>query len=77
MKRIIQVYISKGEKYYIAECADLSLVTQGKTLDELVKNLKESIDLRLEGENLKDMGLASSPSILANFEIQSKVYAKD
>ncbi len=76
MKRIIQVHISKGEKYYIAECADLSLVTQGKTLDELVKNLREAIELRLEGENLEDMGFAPSPSILANLEIQSNIYAK-
>jgi len=76
MKRIIQVHISKGEKYYIAECADLSLVTQGKTLDGLVENLQEAIELRLEGENLKEMGISLFPSILSNFEIQSKPYAQ-
>ena len=41
MKKIIQTHIYKGEKYYIAECIDLPVVTQGKTLDELAKNLKE------------------------------------
>ncbi|MCK4554169.1 type II toxin-antitoxin system HicB family antitoxin [Candidatus Parcubacteria bacterium] len=48
MKKIIQTHIYKGEKYYIAECIDLPVVTQGKTLDELVKNLKEAIELQLE-----------------------------
>lgn len=48
MKKIIQVHIYKGEKYYIAECFDLPVVTQGKTLDELVKNLKEALSLQFD-----------------------------
>jgi len=54
MKRIIQVKISRGEKYYIAECVDLPVVSQGKTLDEVVENVKEAIELHLEGENLEE-----------------------
>ncbi len=76
MKKIIQVHIYKGEKYYIAECLDLPVVTQGKTLDELVSNLKEAVKLQLEGENLADFDLATEPSILANLEVDSSVYAK-
>lgn len=53
MKRIIQVKIYKGEKYYVAECFDFPVVSQGKTLDEVVKNVKEAIELHLEGEDLK------------------------
>lgn len=54
MKRIIQVKIYRGEKFYVAECVDLPVVTQGKTLDEVVDNVREAIDLHLEGENLED-----------------------
>ena len=50
MKKIIQVRISKGEKYFVAECLDSPVVTQGKTLDELSENLKEAIELQLESE---------------------------
>jgi predicted RNase H-like HicB family nuclease len=50
----IQVTISKGRRYYIAECLDLPVVTQGKTLTELTKNLKEALTLHLEGE-VKEM----------------------
>lgn len=76
MKKIIQVHIYKGEKYYIAECLDLPVVTQGKTLDELTINLKEAITLQLEGEDLTNFDLAPQPSILANLEIDSSIYAK-
>lgn len=54
MKRIIQVYVSKGDQYYVAEGVDLPIVTQGKTLDELAENIQEAIELHLEGENPAD-----------------------
>ncbi len=31
-------------KYCVAECVDLPAVTQGKTLDEVVENIKEVIE---------------------------------
>jgi predicted RNase H-like HicB family nuclease len=51
MKRIIQVQISRGDRYFVAECLDVPVVTQGKTLDELAENLREAIALQLEGED--------------------------
>ena len=76
MKKIIQVHIYKGEKYYIAECLDLPVVTQGKTLDELISNLKEAVALQLEGEDLANFDLVAEPSIMANIEVDSLIYAK-
>ena len=77
MKKIIQVHIYKGNTHFIAECLDLPVVTQGKTLDELAENLKEAIALQLEGENPADFDLAENPSVLASFEIESaQEYAK-
>lgn len=69
MKRIIQFHISKGDKFYTAEGADLPIVTQGKTLDELAKNIQEAVELHLEGENLADFDIAPNPSVLMNFEL--------
>ena len=54
MKKTVQVRIYRGEKYYVAECVDLPVVTQGRTMDEVVQNVKEATSLHLEGEgNLK------------------------
>jgi len=75
MKRIIQVRIYKGEKYYVAECLDLPVVTQGKTLDEVVDNVKEAISLHLEGEDLKEWDISPDFSILISFELPAYVKA--
>ena len=74
-KRILQFHIFKGEKYYIAEGIDLPVVTQGKTLDELIRNIQEAVQLQLEGENLEDFDLAPNPSILLNLELPLLSYA--
>ncbi len=76
VKKIIQVHISRGESHFVAECLDLPVITQGKTLDELAQNLREAIALQLEGENLADFGLADNPSILASFELEPLVHAE-
>ena len=76
MKKIIQVHIHKGEKFYVAECLDLPVVTQAETLDELADNLKEALALHLEDEDLSEFGLAPDPSILASFELEPLAHAK-
>jgi predicted RNase H-like HicB family nuclease len=75
MKKIIQVKIHKAERYYVAECVDLPVVTQGRTLDETVRNIREAIELHLEGENLDEWDILPDFSILANFELEP-IYVK-
>jgi predicted RNase H-like HicB family nuclease len=73
VKRIIQFRIYRGEKYYVAECMDLPIVTQGRTLDEVIENIKEAIELHLEGEDLEKLGISPYFSVLINMELE---YAK-
>lgn len=75
MKHIIQFHIYKGDTHYIAQGIDLAIITQGKTLDELIKNLKEAVDLHLEGENLEDLDLVPNPAIVANIELPVAAHA--
>ncbi len=74
-KKISRVKVYKGEKYYVAECFDLPVVTQGKTLDDVVENVKEAISLQLEGEDVKEWDILPGFSILVNFELPT-AYAK-
>ncbi len=76
MKKIIQARIFQGEKYYVAECLDLPVVTQGETLDEVSKNLQEAIALHLEDENLAELDLENDPSVLVSFELDTVTNAK-
>lgn len=74
-KRTIKAYLYKGEKYYIADCVDLPVTTQGRTLDEALKNLQEAVSLHLEGEDLESLGFAEDPSILVTMEIEPTRHA--
>ncbi len=58
LQHTIKAFIRKGEKYYVAECLEVPVVTQGKTIDEVVENLREAVALHLEGEDLEQFGLA-------------------
>lgn len=72
----IQAVIYSGdESGYVAECLNLAVVTQGKTLDETMKNLREAIQLHLEGEDLQELGLAPDPPVVVTMEM-GPVYAK-
>jgi len=76
MKKVIQVRIFRGEQFYVAECLDLPVVTQAKTLDELAANLKEAIALQLEGEDPSDFGLEPNPAVIATIELDTAIGAK-
>jgi len=65
MKKIVQFKISKGEAYYVAESFDLPIVTQGKTLDETVKNIEEAVDLHFEDTHAPSYDLARQPAVLS------------
>jgi len=69
-KHSILARVYKGKKYYVAECLDLAVVTQGKTLDETIANLREAVALHLEGENLADFDLVPQPSIFITMELE-------
>ena len=74
MKKIIQFRVYRGEKYYVAECMDLPVVTQGKTLDEVAENIKEALSLHLEEENLEELEISPHFSVLVSLELEP--YAK-
>ena len=76
MKTEIQVNVFRGEAYYVAECLDLPVVTQAKTLDELTVNIKEAIELHLEGEDLLALGFSENPTIVIHYELEPLTYAK-
>ena len=67
----VTAIIRSGEQQgYVGECVELSIVTQGNTLDEVVNNLQEAILLHLEGEDPREFGLVAKPSLQITFELQ-------
>lgn len=70
LQHTIKAFIRKGEDYYVAECLEIAVVTQGKTLDETITNLKEAVALHLENEDLSEFGLAPNPTLLVTMELE-------
>jgi predicted RNase H-like HicB family nuclease len=75
MQHTIRAFITKGETQYVAECMDISVVTQGQTLDETVANLREAVALYLKDEDLSELGLAADPILLVTLELEPVAYA--
>ncbi len=72
----IHVSVHKSAGYYVAEGLEVAVVTQGRTLDELLSNLREAVGLHLEGEDLARLGLAPAPRLAVIYEMTSATDAR-
>lgn len=45
---IVKETLSKGELVFVAHCTSLGIASQGSTIEEATKNIKEAIKLYLE-----------------------------
>lgn len=74
MRQTVLATIRPGEQAgYVAECAELRVVTQGTTLDETVANLREAVGLAIADEDLARLGLIPAPTVVVTFELESAV----
>ena len=70
VQRTIKAVIRPGEESgYVAECFEIAVVTQGTTLDEVTRNLREAVELHLADENLAALGIAPDPTIVVTMEL--------
>ena len=70
LQKTIKAHIRKGEKFYVAECVEIAVVTQGRTMDETLANLQEAVALHLEDEDPAEFGLVEEPTILVTLELE-------
>jgi len=72
LQHTIKAVIRPGDEFgYVAECLEISVVTQGATIDETVANLREATELHLDGEDLAEFGLAPNPTIVITMELET------
>lgn len=62
--------IKKGEKQYVALCPEIDVVSQGKTIEEALKNLKEAVELYIEEMGVPEE-INSENTIVARFEVST------
>ena len=63
--------LRKEEDMYVANCPEVGTVSQGKTIEEAIANLKEATELYLEEFSFK----AGSHPLLTTFEVTESVNA--
>lgn len=69
LQRNIHAVIESHDGYFVASCLEVAVVTDGSTLDETVANLREAIELCLEGEDPAEFGLVPNPGVILMYEM--------
>jgi predicted RNase H-like HicB family nuclease len=68
--RTIQVSMYPGEEgWYVAEAAHLPVVTQGRTYDETIGNVREALALFLEGGSPEALGILPGAPVIVTMEM--------
>ncbi len=61
--------ITKEEKWYVAHCIELGVVSQGKTIEEAQKNLQEAVELYIESFGHEDIPESKGEVVLYQVEV--------
>jgi len=63
--KVLTAVVHKEEDMYVAECPEVGTVSQGKTIEDAVSNLKEATEVYLEEFPIKGI----SRPIVTTFEV--------
>jgi predicted RNase H-like HicB family nuclease len=61
--------ITKEDKWYVAHCVELGVVSQGKTIEKAQANLKEAVELYIESFGTEDLPDSMGEVILYPLEV--------
>jgi predicted RNase H-like HicB family nuclease len=62
----VELFEDEGH-YFVASSDDLGLVTDGKTFEDLLRNLREALELCLE--DAADLGFSPHPHIVIRIDL--------
>jgi len=68
--------IHKEDDMYVAECPEVGTVSQGKTIEEAIYNLKEATELYLEEFPLEEKARPLLTTFEISIEMETKKVAK-
>jgi len=65
-KKKLSAIVHKEGKWYVSLCPELDVASQGKTIEEAIRNLQEAVELFLEDE---DISIPETAPIITMFEV--------
>ena len=69
MSKRLTAVIIKEEKWYVAHCVELGVVSQGKTIEEAQANIREAVELYLESFGREEIPESTSEVIIYPLEV--------
>ncbi len=63
---LFTVVVNKEDNWYVAKCVENSVASQGKTIEEAIANLKETLKLYYEGEEIQKPQM---PPLITTIEV--------
>ena len=69
MAKKFNAIITREEKWYVARCVELGVVSQGKTIEEAQANLKEAVELYIESFGTEDLPESMGEVVLYPLEV--------
>lgn len=71
-RSVIHAVVVESEGHYVADCLEVAVATQGASLEELLANLREAVDLYMSDEDPVVLGLTPEPRLLISFETSAR-----
>lgn len=69
MKKLIKAEIYHDGEFYCARCLDFDVFTQGETLDELIRNLKEAVQVHFQDDPESLREFSPNPSLFTMMDL--------
>jgi len=71
-RETVHAVVHRSRDWYVGECLEVAVVSQGRTLDELVESLREAVVLHLDGEDTTALGLVPAPRLAVTYELPAR-----
>ena len=69
---VIHAVVVESEGHYVADCLEVAVATQGASLEELLVNIREAVELYMSDEDPVVLGLTSEPRLLISYETSAR-----
>ena len=71
LREVVHAVIFESEGFYVAECLEVAVVTQGTSVDETLHNIREALALYMDEEDPGVLGMVASPRLSVTLEATS------
>ena len=61
--------VTREGKFYVAECLELGVASQGESFDEALVNLREAVHLYLKDEDPATLNLPTAAPVVTTIEV--------